>query len=542
MTSLLVLDRSLEDYNSSLALQDYLVRERVKDSSLPDALVLVEHSEVYTMGRSSASLREDALASPLAAELPLLPYISWIETNRGGQVTFHGPGQLVGYPVFNLDRHGRDVHVFLRGIEQAIISALGKFGFYATTREGLTGVWLQVPRSREVEDQDQIVWRKVASIGIGVKKWVSYHGFSINVDNDLRYFKAVSPCGMEGELVTSLKEASELLDLCCPQMTEVKKAVQDAFCLTFGFVSGEGAGASIRQRPSWLKVRPGKQLDIDKTGSVVRSNGLVTVCEEAKCPNIGECWAHSTATFMIMGELCTRRCGFCSVQDGYLANLAQLDQFEPFRVARAAAELSLKHVVITSVNRDDLPDMGAGHFDQTVRALAKQVPGIKIELLIPDLQGRKELLQTILSSDSVNVLSHNVETVPRLYSRVRPGARFSRSLDVLKWVKELKSNVRSKTGLMVGLGETFDDLLSVMDSLREVDCDVLTIGQYLQPTAKQLPIVKYYTPEEFAYLKDEGLKRGFRHVESSPFVRSSYHAWKHAEDEPELRHERLAIV
>lgn len=229
------------------------------------------------------------------------------------------------------------------------------------------------------------------------------------------------------------------------------------------------------------------------------------------------------------GDLCTRRCSFCSVKDGTLSSLNPLDPLEPHRVGVAVKELGLKHVVITSVNRDDLADMGALHFDRTVRSIVRHSPECRVELLIPDMRGTRGFLETILQSGLVTVLNHNVETVPRLYKTVRPGAIFNRSLNVLRWAKELHPTIKTKSGVMVGLGETKDEIVEVMQALRAANVEIMTIGQYLQPTDKQLPVHRYVTPEEFADYEREAYAQGFSYVESGPLVRSSYHAWKHAE-------------
>jgi lipoic acid synthetase len=368
-----------------------------------------------------------------------------------------------------------------------------------------------------------------------VRKWISYHGIAINVSTDLSYFKAISPCGQDGSLMSSLAELLETP----PPMDEVKavfvESLRQEFDLEHQTAETAPAHASKtierRARPAWLRVKAPGSPEYQKTLDIVREHKLVTVCEEARCPNMGECWSHHTATFMIMGELCTRRCSFCSVRDGTLDSLDPLDPLEPLRAAQAVSRLGLKHVVITSVNRDDLPDMGARHFDQTVRAIRHLNPDCDVELLIPDMRGRRELVEIVLSSGGVRVLNHNTETIPRLYRRVRPGAVFKRSLDILRWAKELDPSVRTKSGLMVGLGEEREEILAVMDALRESRVEVLTIGQYLQPTEKQLPIQRYVTPEEFELYRLEGIKRGFLHVESGPLVRSSYHAWQHTGEE-----------
>ncbi|MCX7953099.1 MAG: lipoyl synthase [Deltaproteobacteria bacterium] len=281
-------------------------------------------------------------------------------------------------------------------------------------------------------------------------------------------------------------------------------------------------------KPSWVKSKaPGSEGYLE-TLKIVVSHRLHTVCQEAMCPNIGECWSYKTATFMIMGDLCTRRCNFCSVKKGDKNTLTPLDPLEPKRVALAARLMGLKHVVVTSVNRDDIIDNGARHFAETTRWIKHVLPHATVELLIPDLQGSIRDLETIMRSP-VSILNHNIETVPSLYRKVRPGAEYQRSLLILKKAKEFKPEVKTKSGLMVGLGEKVEEVLRVMDDLRYNNVDILTIGQYLRPTPRQMPVKEWVHPELFEYYREEGLKRGFTHVESGPLVRSSYHAWKHAQ-------------
>jgi lipoyl synthase len=282
-------------------------------------------------------------------------------------------------------------------------------------------------------------------------------------------------------------------------------------------------------KPRWLKVKAPGSPEYVETLNIVKKRKLHTVCEEAHCPNIGECWSHHTATFMIMGDLCTRRCHFCSVKDGTPENLQPLDPLEPYRVGTAVKELNLKHAVITSVDRDDLDDNGAGHFAKTVQAIRKHAPSCNVELLIPDLRGNVDDLHKIMSS-KVNVLNHNVETVPRLYRKVRPGAGYIKSLTILYWAKQFDPEVLTKSGIMVGLGEKKEEVISLMHDLRGVGVDIMTIGQYLRPTEKQLPVKFYVTPEEFKEYEEIGLEIGFKYVESGALVRSSYHAWKHTEN------------
>jgi lipoyl synthase len=279
------------------------------------------------------------------------------------------------------------------------------------------------------------------------------------------------------------------------------------------------------QRPEWLKVRANTTGEYEEVRTLMRRLSLVTVCEEARCPNIHECWARErTATFMLMGEICTRHCGFCAVGKG---QPGALDAEEPQRVAEAVAELRLAHAVVTSVNRDDLEDGGANHFAATIRAIRERVPGCTVEVLIPDFCGNWEALAAVLA-ERPEILNHNTETVRRLYRRVRPQARYEQSLELLAradaFRRETSAPMKTKSGLMAGLGETFEEVLSTLSDLRRAGCDIATIGQYLQPHARRLPIEKYYTPAEFERLRAEGEAMGFTRVESGPLVRSSYHA------------------
>jgi lipoic acid synthetase len=296
-------------------------------------------------------------------------------------------------------------------------------------------------------------------------------------------------------------------------------------------IDANSRSGEVVVKPPWLKVRAPGSPEYLQTKELVKGLKLVTVCEEARCPNIGECWSHSTATFMIMGELCTRRCHFCAVKKGTSETLVALDPNEPDRVGQAVKELGLKHAVITSVDRDDMADNGASHFRKTVLSVRKNAPECKIELLIPDLKGCAEDLATIVTS-GIDVLNHNVETVPRLYKKVRPGSGYVRSLTILRRAKEFAPHIMTKSGIMVGLGEEKAEVLALMDDLRACNVDIMTIGQYLRPSEKQLPVKEFVTPEEFKEYEEEGLKRGFKFIESGPLVRSSYHAWKHTVDSP----------
>jgi lipoic acid synthetase len=288
-------------------------------------------------------------------------------------------------------------------------------------------------------------------------------------------------------------------------------------------VSG-AAGSVVRRHPPWLRVRAPGGPGFTETRATVKSLGLHTVCEEARCPNLAECWGHRTATFMLLGDTCTRNCGFCAVRHG---RPLVVDSEEPQRVAEAVAALGLRHVVVTSVNRDDLHDGGAAHFAATARCIKALVPQSRVEVLIPDFQGDVAAVRTVVASP-IDILNHNIETVPRLYKRVRPGARYERSLRVLADARAARSDCLTKAGMMLGLGETHAEITQVFGDLRRVGCDILTLGQYLRPSAGHLAVERYVTPAEFGELRLEALGAGFRHVESGPLVRSSYHAWAHA--------------
>ncbi len=276
----------------------------------------------------------------------------------------------------------------------------------------------------------------------------------------------------------------------------------------------------IKKKPNWIRSKLLNSKEFFITKSVINQNNLVTVCQEANCPNITECWSKRHATFMIMGDTCTRACGFCDVKTG---KPDKLDPFEPYKISNAVKKLNLKHVVITSVDRDDLPDGGSQHFFEVIKTTQKNNPNTSIEVLTPDFLRKGEAYKKVLEANP-DVFNHNIETVPSLYRKVRPGARYFGSLELLKNSKEINKNVFTKSGLMVGLGETKDEILQVMDDLISADVDFLTIGQYLQPSPKHFPLVRYYHPDEFNELEQQAKAKGFLLVSSSPMTRSSYHA------------------
>ena len=286
--------------------------------------------------------------------------------------------------------------------------------------------------------------------------------------------------------------------------------------------ASEKSQTVLGKRPDWLKVKLPSGENYAEVLNLMRKKHLNTVCEEARCPNMAECWGHRTATFMILGDTCTRSCGFCNVKLGLPT---ELDLDEPRRVVDSIKELNLKHAVITSVNRDELKDGGATIFKECVRLLRDEVPDCTIEILIPDFKG-EEYAFNIIMEYPPDILNHNLETVPRLYHAVRPQAKYERSLKLVQWFKS--KGLKTKSGIMVGIGETKEEVISLMNDLLEHGCDILTIGQYLQPTKNHLPVDRFVTPDEFSFYKEEGLKMGFKIVESSPLVRSSYHADQHA--------------
>jgi lipoic acid synthetase len=491
-----------------------------------DYLLLQEHPHVYTLG-SSAKV-EHVLRDPATVGAEL------VQADRGGDVTYHGPGQLVGYPIISLEewRAGqRDVVAYVRKLEDVLIAVCADFGITAARSAGYTGVW--------VGDE------KIAAIGVRVSRGRTRHGFALNVDPDLSMFDHIIPCGIRDRGVTSM---ARLLG----RPVEMR-AVVDSVIARFseGFESHEHerheqdrqdvawrrparpegvAIALTRKRPEWMRVRARLDEGYIELKQLTRRLDLHTVCEEAGCPNIYECWADRTATFMINGDRCTRACGFCQVDT---RKPLALDVEEPQRVADAVAALDLAHAVITCVARDDLPDGGAAGFAATVHAIRATSPGTAVELLISDCKGDAASLATIFEARP-DVLNHNLETVARLQRSVRPSAGYARSLAVLGRARA--AGLVTKSGLILGMGETDAEARAAMADLRAVGVELLTIGQYLRPSADHLPVVKWWHPDEFAALREHGESLGFAHVASGPLVRSSYHAREGADRLVSARH------
>jgi len=480
------------DYQAARNLQESLAIDRA-EGLIPDTLLLLEHPHTITLGRRGKEENLLCTREQLAEE-----GIAVYRTDRGGDVTYHGPGQLVGYPVVNLRNRAGRVGGYLRDLERMLILTLVDFGLAARTMKGFTGVWI---------DNE-----KIAAIGIRVNsKGISGHGFALNVATDLTYFDRIVPCGIVDKGVTSLER---ILSRPVP-LLDVASKVAGAFSRVFG------SDQSL-PKPPWIRVRLPSGETYAQLKALIHGKSLHTVCEEARCPNMAECWGCGTATFMILGDVCTRNCCFCAVKHGTIVTPSKAS-VEPLQVAQAVASMGLRHVVITSVTRDDLPDGGASVFAETICRVRRLAPNCSIEVLIPDFKGDQEALAAVLKA-CPEILGHNIETVPRLYEIARPQAKYRRSLQVLQLAKALNTNCRTKSGIMVGMGETWDEIVSVMQDLREVHCDILTIGQYLRPSKAHLPVERYYTPDEFANLKHIGCLAGFSHVESGPLVRSSYHA------------------
>jgi lipoic acid synthetase len=478
-------------------------------------LLLMEHPHVFTLGVRGRTEHVLVEPSSVGAEL--------VRTDRGGDVTYHGPGQLVGYPILSVPDGPGATPAHVRAIEQLVIDACADVGLAGCGRlPDYPGVWVD-PGGPEP--------RKLCAIGVRRTRGRTMHGFALNVDCDLAWFGRIVPCGIEGRPVTSL--AAEGLRV---PMRAVVDAVVARAAIRWGAgrversdVAWSAPAAPVPERvvgglsigarkPSWLRVKAEMGPEYRTIRSTMRSLDLVTVCEEAGCPNIFECWADGTATFMLHGSRCTRSCGFCLVDT---RRPGPVDPQEPEHVAEAVARMGLAHAVVTAVARDDLADGGAAGFAATVGAIRARCPGTTVELLIPDCKGDPDALALVFDARP-DVLNHNLETVARLQRAVRPQASYARSLAVLGRARA--AGLVTKSGLMVGLGESVEEVLGAMADLRNVGVDILTVGQYLRPTAAHLPVARWWTPEEFDRLRQAGLAMGFAHVEASPLARSSYHA------------------
>ena len=521
---------------------------------------------MYTIGRSGSEANIVA-ADGLDADV--------LRVNRGGDITFHGPGQVVGYPI--LDVAGRrgggmaDTAAYVASIEGFLIDVLDHLGLAAGRLPRYPGVWI------EPDGSDP---RKIAAIGVRLARGRSMHGFALNVEVDLDRFSAIIPCGITDLGVTSL--AAEGVDATMADVVELmtdrasglidgssspveyagevfKRRPEDLSAFSRGLGPGEpitpsrpddaerepagGGGVPVRlgrrleaagvdptvdlgrRKPDWMRVKLQTGENYRRLKRTSRALSLTTVCEEAGCPNIFECWNEGTATFMLLGERCTRACGFCLVDT---RKPEAVDADEPRRVGEAVRDLGIDFAVLTMVARDDLPDGGALIVSRTVDEIRSLAPGVGIEVLISDLAGSATSLRTVAESKP-DILNHNIETVARLQRAVRPSASYARSLTVL--ARAADHGLVTKSGMIVGMGETLDEVVATLADLAAVGVRIVTIGQYLRPTSHHLPIARWWEPHEFAELKRIGENDlGIEHVESSPLTRSSHHAGSVAQD------------
>ena len=385
---------------------------------------------------------------------------------------------------------------------------LRSYGLDPEYREGQPGLWVN--------------GAKIASVGLAVRKWVTYHGLALNVSTDPGWFDLIIPCGQPGEKITSMENEMGR----SVEMSAVKKRFVTQFLTRHTDKDLEASMIKTGRDPKWLVLPATDRKAVNCMEKQLADLQLATVCQSAQCPNLGECFARGTATFMIMGTRCTRQCRFCAVDKG---SPAPLDAGEPRRIAMAVHRMGVKHAVVTSVTRDDLPDGGAGHFAKTIHHIHKQCPGVSVEVLVPDFGGAVSAFDAVCEA-APQVFNHNIETVPRLYARVRPRADYRRSLGILSYAAS--RGVITKSGLMLGLGETANEIRAVMRDLKKAGCMRLTIGQYLAPSKDHAPVARYVPPEEFEMWAETGRDMGFRSVASGPLVRSSYRAGEMKDGSP----------
>ena len=518
-------------YHEAYDLQHALATE-----AADDYLLVLQHPHTYTLGVHADECH--VLVDPPTVGAVLE------RTDRGGDVTYHGPGQLVAYPIVTVPDDPASGPAHVHRLEQVVIATLADLGLSGASSEGdYPGVWIDAGGTHP---------RKIAAVGIrtlrtGPGRRRTLHGVALNVSPDLAMFGHIVPCGIADRGVTSLAAEGiglpfgEVVDAFVARATAAFGAARvDRHDVLGGPADPLGASAQaerpllrrLRQagvapeegldigqrKPDWVRVPVRIGKGYRQLGSTVHDLGLVTVCEEAGCPNIYECWADGTATFMINGERCTRACGFCQVDTRHPLPLSP---DEPARVAEAVTRMRLGHAVITCVARDDLRDGGAGAMAQTIRAIRSRAPETTVEVLISDCRGVAASLDTIFEARP-DVLNHNIETVARLQRAVRPSAGYARSLAVL--ARAGQAGLVTKSGLMVGLGEREDEVVATVADLRGVGVSIVTIGQYLRPSRDHLPVSRYWAPEEFDRLRQAGTALGLAHVEASPLTRSSYHA------------------
>ncbi len=516
----------------------HVLQQALCGSGSDEYLLLLEHPHVYTLGVRAKT--EHILVDPesVGAEL--------VHADRGGDVTYHGPGQLVGYPILNVRLGLGAIPAHVHAIEQLVIEVLGDLAISGAGRlKGYPGVWI---------DPDGPEPKKICAVGVRINRGRSMHGFALNVEPDLSMFDHIVPCGLTDLGVTSIAELGVKVTMNDVVEAIVRRAPdslapgalierQDSSwwpgparsaapapeggsrsdralerrLVDAGVVPGSGVAISAR-KPEWARAQVRIGPEMVRLRSTMRELALVTVCEEAGCPNIFECWADGTATFMINGERCTRACGFCLIDT---RRPLPLDSEEPERVAEAVARMGLSHAVVTAVARDDLADGGALAFAKTITAIRRRSPATTVEVLIPDCKGDESALGIIFEARP-DVLNHNLETVNRLQRAARPSASYARSLSVL--ARSASAGLTTKSGIILGMGESADEVVAALGDLRAVGVQIVTLGQYLRPTAAHLPVARWWAPAEFDELAAAARKMGISYVEASPLTRSSYHA------------------
>ena len=514
-------------YREALAVQSAMFKHSSRQH-----LLMLEHPHVFTYG-PSADLEKNLKCDPaqVGAEL--------VKVNRGGDITYHGPGQLVVYPILNLaPKHGAngpaDMQAYVHNVEQLVIDTLLHLGVQNVGRlVGYPGVWVDVQSDEP---------KKICAIGVRVSRGRTMHGFALNVSTDLTFMREhIVPCGISEHGVTSLHELG--FDLTVQQVADVVSVLaaqrfadgeidrhdvvwsSGAAAVAPSATASAAASANVQisaRKPEWLRPHVSHGPEVLATKKTLRDLNLVTVCEEAGCPNLSECWADGTATMMVLGERCTRACGFCLIDT---RKPLVPDANEPVRVAQAVAKMKLEHAVLTMVARDDLADGGMSHVAQCIREIRIASPSTRVETLISDAKGT-DALETLFA-ERPDVLNHNIETVARLQREVRPSAGYARSLSVL--ARASAAGLVTKSGFMLGLGETKEEVEATLIDLAAVGVQIVTIGQYLRPSIEHLPVARWADPQEFAYYAKFGVKLGIKHVEASPLTRSSYHAKQAAE-------------
>jgi lipoic acid synthetase len=484
-----IIDCGLADYQDVLQQQLQICKEKLQ-GKIPDTILITEHPPVITLGARQS-------ANKLLADRKSLKEqgIDIVDVRRGGGATAHNPGQLVFYPILYLPDLGLGITEYIRKLEDIGIELLEQLGVSSQRQKGFPGLWVKN--------------RKIASIGVRVSKFVTYHGMAININNDLSIFDYIVPCGLENIKMTSVLNETGIRY----SMNEVKKQLSQILKRHLG----------RRRLPEWLKRPLPANAKYNFTETVLNSLGIKTICHNANCPNRGQCWTRGTATVLILGSICTRNCKFCAVTCG---RPDPPDLTEPAKIAEMAEQMGTKYLVITSVDRDDLSDGGAGHFRDCINQVRNRCPDVKFELLTPDFRNCQVQAIEILADALPFVFAHNIETVPSLYRKARAGGNYQRSLDLLKLAKETYRDTATKSSIMLGLGETDAEVEQTLRDLRNAGCDRITIGQYLKPSKDSLEVVEYIPPAKFDWWKQKAVSLGFSWVMSSPFTRSSYFAEK----------------